>query len=58
MALKSISKDLVNFLRVQRTHQMSIFALCSFLTVQEGAMECHQKVLLKLPLLRQIVNLT
>lgn len=56
MALKSINKDLVNFLRVQRTHQMSIFALCSFLTVQDRRCDgVSSKHMIKRMLLKSVI---
>lgn len=38
MALKSINKDLVNFLRVPRTQEMS----CACTLAHLGVKECHQ----------------
>lgn len=57
MALKSINKDLVNFLRVPRTREMS----CACTLAHLGVKECHQtnavkKVLLKLSLPRKLAN--
>ena len=59
MALKSINKDPINVLCVQRTHKM-LLCSCTGCRVRKVVMECHQTntedSVLKLPLPRQIAN--